>query len=274
MTQSVILGSGYVGGALALRLLAAGHRVSTVNRSGASVDGAVALRADLADREGLLRAIPRADLLFLTVAADGSDEASYRAAYVEGAHSMVRLATTLGVSRMLFTSSTGVYGQEDGSWVDEMSPTEPAGFRGATMLEAEQILQSAPVSSCVLRLSGIYGPGRVRLIRDARLGVRVDRRRFTNRIHRDDAARALLHLSSVDSAETHYVVSDSEPALMHEVLDWIAAELGVSREAAAFDALATSGKRCGNRRLLDSGFELRYPSFREGYRELLGGMTR
>ena len=271
MKHSVILGSGYVGAELARQLLRAGHHVSTVNRSGEGVDGAVAVRADLADSASLAQSITQADFIFLTVAADSSDEDSYRRAYIEGARSLDRLAVSLAARRIVFTSSSGVYAQDDGSWVDEASLAAPGGFRGRTMLSAEKIVLSSSVPSTVLRLSGIYGPGRNRLMRVARDGKAVDRRRYTNRIHRDDAAGALAHLCELESPSSLYLVSDSAPTMLHEVLDWIADELNAVRCQPPAEDQPPGGKRCRNVGLLSSGFSLRYPSFREGYAEMLRG---
>jgi len=267
--HSIILGAGYVGAALARQLLHAGHHVSTVNRSGEGVEGAVAVRADLAHSAKLARSIARADFIFLTVAADSSDEASYRRAYIEGAKSLDRLGVSLAASRIFFTSSSGVYAQDDGSWVDEESITEPDGFRGRSMLSAEKIVRSSSIPSTVVRLSGIYGPGRNRLIRLARDGKAVDRRRYTNRIHRDDAAGALAHLCELEAPSPLYLVSDSAPTMLHEVLDWIADEVNAARTQPPSPEQFPGGKRCRNARLLSSGFSLRYPSYRDGYAEML-----
>ena len=144
----------------------------------------------------------------------------------------------------------------------------------------------------VLRLGGIYGPGRTRLIDQVRGGSAVipAESRFTNRIHRDDAAAAIVHLCTMDAAPAPvYVGVDNEPAEMGEVLRFLAAELGLPQPpSGAADGTAGGGsagggsaggepsrggnKRCSNALLRSTGFEFRYPSFREGYRDILAGV--
>jgi nucleoside-diphosphate-sugar epimerase len=143
----------------------------------------------------------------------------------------------------------------------------------------------------VLRLGGIYGPGRTRLIDQVRGGTAVvpAGSRFTNRLHRDDAAAAIVHLCSMDpSPGPLYLGVDNEPAEFGEVLCFLAAELGLPRPPSASGAgdrtaggsaggsaggepSRGSNKRCSNALLRGTGFEFAYPGFREGYRAILAG---
>ncbi len=134
-------------------------------------------------------------------------------------------------------------------------------------------MHGAPFPGTVLRLGGIYGPGRTSLLERARSGV-PGGPAFTNRIHRDDAAAALLHLALLPTAEPCYVGVDCEPATEAEVLAWLARRLGVTPAEAPGVAPSSSrrargSKRCRNARLLASGFRFRYPTWREGYEALL-----
>jgi nucleoside-diphosphate-sugar epimerase len=176
-------------------------------------------------------------------------------------------------SRVLFTSSTAVYGQMRGEWVDASSPTHPRGFAGQIMLSAERLLHGSRLPSTVLRLGGIYGPGRTRLIDRVRSGepmVRSDGPTYTNRIHRDDAAAAIAHLLALPEPAPTYVGVDEDPADSAEVLGWIAERLGVPLvEAAASESLAAGSRRCRDAALLASGFRFTYPTFREGYAALM-----
>lgn len=272
--RALIAGAGYVGAALAECLVAAGHEVVVLRRSAASPPpGARAFRADLA-APGALDALPAADLVFYTAAADERSDGAYRRAYVEGVARLVeRLARQPAPPRrLLFTSSTAVYGQQDGEWVDESSATEPADFGGRRLLEGEALVRAAPFPGVALRLGGIYGPGRTSLIERARGGA-AGGPAYTNRIHRDDAAGALAHLALLPEAEPCYVGVDCEPATEADVLAWIAPRVGGAPPPGAAPAprRARGSKRCRNARLLASGYRFRYPTYREGYGALLGG---
>ena len=280
--RSLVAGAGYVGAALARGLVAAGHEVVALRRSEAAPPpGARAFRADVTV-PGALAALPEAELVFYTAAADERSDDAYRRAYVDGLARLIeRLARqATPPRRLLFTSSTAVYGQQDDEWVDESSQTEPAGFAGRRLLEGEALVRAAPFPGTVLRLGGIYGPGRTSLIERARSGA-PGGSGYTNRIHRDDAAGALAHLALLPAADPCYVGVDCEPAKEADVLAWLARRLGVpprtpgaraSAEAAPAPRRAARGsKRCRNARLLASGFRFRYPTYREGYEALLGG---
>ncbi len=246
------------------------------------------LAADLSRPETLRALPPGIDLVFYTAAASAGDDDAYRAAYVDGLRHVLEALSARPPRRVLFTSSTGVYAQQDGEWVDEDSPTEPDQFSGKRLLEGEALLAASEIESVVLRLGGIYGPGRTRLIESVRSGratVRRDPPVFTNRIHRDDCAGALAHLAFLSAPAACYLGVDSEPAEQAEMLTWLAKRLGVEapRELAPDEVAAPalpgasarrggSNKRCRNDRLLASGYRFRFPSYREGYDAVLRGM--
>jgi len=278
--RALIAGAGYVGAALATRLVAAGHEVIVLRRRDLPAPaGARAFRADLT-APGALAALPPADLAFYTAAADERSDAAYERAYVTGVARLVeRLAAQeTPPRRLLFTSSTAVYAQQQGEWVDETSPTEPGGFAGRRLLEGEAVVRAAPFGACVLRLGGIYGPGRTSLVDRVRRGAAraaLEPPKYTNRIHRDDAAGALDHLAALSDTEQCLIAVDCEPAPEAEVLGWLAERLGAPapREEDSVPAESPQGKasnkRCSNARLLATGFRFRYPTYREGYQALL-----
>ena len=294
----LMAGCGDLGTEAGLRFAAAGHRVVGWRRSPeklpAAIEGAA---ADLS--AGNLPPIPAdTTAVVVAIAADSPTEAAYRAAYVDGLSNVLDavLASGAPVRRVLFVSSTAVYGDAGGDWIDETTTPAPGGFSGRTIREAEDLLASrlsaTGITPVVLRLGGIYGPGRTRLIDQVRGGSAVipAESRFTNRIHRDDAAAAIVHLCTMDAAPAPvYVGVDNEPAEMGEVLRFLAAELGLPQPpSSAADGTAGGGsagggsaggepsrggnKRCSNALLRSTGFEFRYPSFREGYRDILAGV--
>ncbi len=283
----LIAGCGYVGAALGEQLVAAGHEVFGLRRRPEGLPpGIRPIAADLS-RPETLREIPAGiELVFYTAAAGGADDAAYRAAYVDGLQNLLEVLRAHPPRRVLFTSSTGVYAQTAGAWVDEASPAEPTHFSGRRLLEGERLLEASGIGAVVLRLGGIYGPGRTRLIDSVRSGrarIASGPPGYTNRIHRDDCAGALAHLAQLDAPAPLYLGVDQEPAAEADVLRWLADRLGVPAptgtpaqdEAVAAEAPARRGrssKRCSSARLVSSGYRFRFPSFREGYDAVLRGM--
>lgn len=274
----LIAGCGYVGTALGERLAAAGCEIFGLRRAVGGLPAAIRpVAADLGDPATLRNLPGDLDLVFYTAGAERGDEPAYRRAYVEGVRNLLDAlaATRRGVRRLLFTSSTAVYSQSAGEWVDEGSQTAPVGFRGRILLEGEGIVLAGPFPATVLRLGGIYGPSRTRLLEDVRAGrARFVPGRFTNRIHRDDAASALQHLAHLDGAAACYVGVDCDPAEERVVLEWLAERLGAPRPRASeseAESRRVGSKRCRNTRLRDAGYRFRHPSFREGYAALLAG---
>jgi len=157
--------------------------------------------------------------------------------------------------------------------VDESSATEPSGFNGRVLLEAEAIVREAPETGINVRLSGIYGPGRTRLARKVRDAEATATVSWTNRIHVDDCAGALHHLMRLGNPEDLYLGSDDEPVTTADVVAWLSTELGVPAPAPAPAPTENQperlNKRCRNARLREAGYQFRYPSFREGYRPIV-----
>ena len=276
----LVAGAGYVGAELAARLARAGHEVLALRRTPPEGDASARaarvrwLACDLSDSRALGGlALEGVSALAYLVAADARDDAAYRRAYVDGlANLLARLRLESDLERVLFVSSTSVYAQEDGGWVDESSPAEPREFSGQRVLEGEAVASSGGCAATCLRLGGIYGPGRTALIERVRSGAArlLTAPHFTNRIHRNDAARACAHLLALAAPVSCYVGVDCEPADQAEVLRWLALRIGAPRPRGDFDAnAAPSGKRCSSARLRESGFDFKYPTYREGYTELL-----
>jgi nucleoside-diphosphate-sugar epimerase len=275
----LIAGCGDVGAALGLELTAAGHDVWGLRREPAGLPATIhPLRADLT-RPATLAGLPRGiDLVVYTAAPAESTDPAYQAVYVEGLRGLLEALAAdheTPPRRVVFTSSTAVYGQTDGSWVDETSATDPRDFRGRRLLEAERTLLAGPIPATVVRLGGIYGAGRTRLVDRLRRGeaaCAAGPPRYGNRIHRDDCVGALRHVIALPRPDPLYLAVDHEPADECEVLRWLARELGLPppKIVAADGAGPRSNKRARNDRLVASGYRFRYPTFREGYAAELG----
>ena len=278
-SRVLIAGCGDVGTALGLMLCERGHEVFGVRRSAHRLPASLRpLSIDLTDRRAVERAIPDADVVVYAVAAGRRDEEAYRRAYVDGVCALLDVLEHRDEPprRVLFVSSTSVYGERDGEWIDEASPVRPSGFAGESLVAGEQRMLASPIPATVVRFAGIYGPDRGWLIRRARAGAccNDDPPRFTNRIHRDDCAAVLAHLIGRDRVDDVYVGVDDAPAAECEVLDWLAARLGAPaprRVPEADGASRGAGKRCSNARLRASGYRFRYPTYREGYAAVLSG---
>jgi nucleoside-diphosphate-sugar epimerase len=192
----LVVGCGYLGARVARRLVAEGHDVAATTRSPeraaalASIPGVSAHLADLLDA-GSLRGLPAADAMLVCVGFDRRQAASRREVHVEG---LARLLEERSGGPVVYTSSTSVYGQDDGGWVDEGSATEPRTESGRVLLEAEGLIRGLGGRGVVLRLAGIYGPGRLIRREAVERGepIAAEPDRTLNLIHVDDAARAAV----------------------------------------------------------------------------------
>lgn len=280
MATVLIAGCGYLGTALGRLLVADGHKVFGLKRNPEGLpEGLSPIQADLSLPETLVRLPNSIDYVFYTAGAGRSDEESYRKSYLDGMGRLLSSLSDLGEKpkRIFFTSSTSVYDQRRGEWVDEDSHCAPSSFRGDMMLMTERLLLAGSVPGTVVRFGGIYGPGRDRLVRgvlNGEIAVHPGEPHFTNRIHRDDAAGCLRHLMSHPNLEDIYLGVDHEAAEETVVLRWLADRMAVKLpEPEPGDSHAnvrrTGSKRCRNQRLTATGYRFLYPTFREGYERVI-----
>jgi len=286
----LIAGCGYVGLRLAELRAQAGDRVFALRRSGGLrlPHGVEGVRADLSQIATLASLPTGIDAVVYCAGAGRADPDTYRRVYLDGPGNLLRALREAGERprRFLFCSSTAVYGQSRGEWVDETSHVQPGRWNGETMLAAERLVAASlpragrVPGATLVRLGGIYGPGRTRLVEQVRSGrARLPAApHYTNRIHRDDAAGVLSHLLDIEPAHDVYLGVDDEPADLADVLRHLAKRLGVPEPPAEAEPEAGAGspaaprragsKRCRNARIRAEGYRFRYPSFREGYATL------
>ncbi len=283
MARILIVGSGDIGGGLAMQMAAGGHEVWGLRRSDNSVgEGVTRICADVADMESLIGKIPEdLDYLIYSVASPEFSEAGYDTFYVKGLMHILALLKHMQAQpkRIFFVSSTSVYPHHDGSLVDESTRPKPTAFAGKKMLEAEQKLHESEFPSTVVRFSGIYGPGRTRMINQAQTGAHCDPEPdvWTNRIHRDDCIGALKFLIEQDmqggKLDDLYLATDTQPVPLYEIFEWLKDRIGDVEPDHDMPGVSRRGsKRCSCQRLLDLGYEFKYPGYQKGYEEILQQM--
>ena len=268
MKRLLIAGCGDLGIRLARRLAPEHWTVHGLRRHPECLPDTIqGIQADLLDPQSLKNMSSEWDGIVYQATPDGRTPQTYRRAYVDGLENLLGHCKSVG--RLIFVSSTAVYGQSEGEWVDEESVTEPQSFSGQILLEAEAI--AAAANGMTVRFSGIYGPGRDFMIRSVLSGqarCRTSPPQWTNRIHAEDCAAALKHLLELERPEGIYCASDSLPAPRCDVLGWLAEQLDAPAPSRDEEGQG-QGTRVSNQRLTDSGFVFQYPDFRTGYRELL-----
>lgn len=292
--RALIVGCGYVGFPLAAELARRGHEVFGLRRSRAfaaelEAAGINPLSADLTQPD-TLAPLPRDyDWVVNCVASGGGGAAEYRQLYLQGMQNLITwLAPAAGKPRLVYTSSTGVYGQNDGSVVEETSPTEPATETARVLLETEQLLLAAGrernFPALILRAAGIYGPERGYLLKQFLRGeaqLEGAGARTLNMVHRDDLIGAIIAALERGRAGEIYNVVDNEPVSQLDFFQWLAAQLGKPLPPVAPEAAATSRKRgLTNKRISNHKFrtELQFafvhPDFRSGYGAELARVAR
>ncbi len=278
MLRILIAGCGYVGVELGRRLASQGHRVHGLRRDPSNLPPSILpLQADLLDPE-LGARLPPVDRVVYAAAAGGSTRERYRAIYHDGVRNLLEALSgpfEPTPDHFIFVSSTAVYGDAGGGWVTEDTPPAPENFRGEEVLAGEALVLDSELPGSVLRLGGIYGPGRTRLLDRVREGQAVcpgGDPIFSNRIHRDDAARALEHLLLEPVPKGVYLGVDDAPTPLCEFYRTLARILDAPEPRVDPELRrGRSNKRCRNEKLRRTGFRFRYPSFREGYEALIEG---
>ncbi len=242
----LVLGCGYVGAEVCRRAPRAGWKALGVVRSKVSCERLKAEGLDVVSLDILkddLDVLGKSfDAIVYALSAGGGGDDAYRAAYAEGPARIARWAERMGVKTLVLTSSTGVY-RQDGE-VDESSPAGGDGPSDQLVAGEQAILQSTVSQRTVLRLGGLYGPGRHYLLDQLRrgertVGGRVDH--WINYLHRDDAAEAILAACVAPVGQHVLNVTDGHPLTKESLAQWICHRLGGA--PVTFDAAAPAGPR-------------------------------
>jgi nucleoside-diphosphate-sugar epimerase len=269
MPRILIAGCGYVGQATADLFHGAGWDVEGWT---ASEKSAAALSAkpypvcqvDISNRHQVAERPGTFDAVVHCASSRGGGVESYRQIYLNGARNLLDR-----FEKILFTSSTSVYAQRDGSWVAEESESRPARETGRILLETEKVVLAR--GGMVARLAGIYGPGRSALLSKFLAGTAIidpERDRFVNQVHRDDIASALFLLVSEKWQKSQiYNVVDNEPILQSDCYRWLAQRLNRPlppiRELTEHPKRGDTNKRVNNAKLRSLGWTLQYPTFED-----------
>ncbi|MDF1628233.1 MAG: NAD-dependent epimerase/dehydratase family protein [Alcanivoracaceae bacterium] len=272
MAHILVAGLGGLGSALAQGWLAAGHQVSGIRRRTESPAGVDLYAQDLLSDPVQLPP-DQVDLLYIIMTPSSRDENGYRTAYLTApARLLDALIEQQPLPPVIFVSSTAVYGQQSGM-PDELQEPKPEAFNGRILLAAEQEISLRTLSTAV-RFSGIYGPGRERLLRQVqaiRQGDQGPSPQWTNRIHSQDCV-GLLHQIGEGwlRGEMQWPVvvgTDATPAINVAVLNWIAAQTGLPIGLAEPDI--APGRRIRSRFIEEGNYRLSYPDYRSGYAPLI-----
>lgn len=270
----LVIGCGYLGLRAAKGWLAAGRQVFALTRSRAyelRSHGIEPVVGDVLNPESLT-GLPRTDTVLYAVGLDRSAGQPMREVYVTGLGNVLGALssprpTGAGLGRFLYVSSTSVYGQTDGSWIDETSPTEPLEDSGKVVLEAERTLRQFRPDAVVLRFAGIYGPGRV--LRRASLlkgePVPGDGERFVNLIHVEDGVRAVLAAEANAEPGETYLIADDAPPTRRELFTRTAELIGAPVPTFDGGGGVEANRRVSNAKAKQRlSFRPQYPSIETG----------
>jgi nucleoside-diphosphate-sugar epimerase len=243
--------------------------------------GIIPVVCDVTKRDDLARLPADYDYVINCVSSSGGNAQDYQAVYLKGTRNLLEWLSPTPPKRFVYTSSTSVYGQTDGSFVTETSPAEPTAETARILLETENLLLQAVrqnFPAVILRVAGIYGPGRGYWFKQFFQGeAKIEGKggRFLNMVHRDDVAGAIIAALEKGRPGEIYNVVDDEPVTQLDLYRWLAATSGrdippfVELEGQATRKRASTNKRISNRKLKSElAYQFKYPTFRDGFTAL------
>lgn len=278
MAKLLIVGCGAIGTELGNQLSSLGHQVTGVKRNPPATDTSKFnyFAVDIVSAKNLENLDSDYDYLYFIVSPDERSEKSYRDLYETGLNHLLAKFANSKQPRWFFVSSTSVYAQTKGEWVDEESPAEPDNVCSQLIRQAELRLINLNAGHTIVRFSGIYGPGREYLLRMAKQSPAIQQTPpyYTNRIHQQDCVGVLAFLLEQQLAgaplESCYLASDDDPAPMWDVITWLTQQMQCNEPVVKnLTSEISMNKRCNNSKLKKLGYHFRYPSFKDGYSELI-----
>ncbi len=281
--KCLIVGCGYVGLPLGVELIRLGHEVSGLRRNAAAENelkaaGIQPLFGDVTQPGTLARLSHEFDWVVNCVAAGGGAD-DYRRVYLQGTRNLIEWLGPNLPKKFVYTGSTSVYGQTDGSQVKESSPTEPLAETAKVLVETEKLLLAAVADhkfpAVILRVAGIYGPDRGHWFKQFlknEAHIEGDGSRFLNMIHRDDLIGCVIAALKSGRAGEIYNAADDEPVSQLHFFQWLAQALdkplppSESENPTEDRKRGVTNKRVSNRKLkMELGHQFKYPNFRKGY---------
>lgn len=276
MAHILLAGCGKLGEALGTLLQQQGHQVTGIRRSKVEMPFPC-LQMDLTQPESIHLPQQVDYVVYTTTPSERSDQ-GYQQAYVNALTHLLDALQDKPVKHFFFVSSTAVYHQNDGSWVDENSPTQPPAFNGKRVLEGEQLAGQCSIPSTCVRFGGIYSPQRNWLIRRVQKGadIQITPPKYTNRIHQDDCIGLLAFLIGLreqgQALSPCYVAVDDAPASEEEIYNWLAQALNAPKPQQKSpkntdtpNNPVNQNKRCSNALIKALGYTFLYPSYKQGY---------
>ncbi|WP_343597937.1 SDR family oxidoreductase [Acinetobacter sp.] len=268
----LFIGYGKTSQRVAKQLFADGHQIYTMSRSAKTDTFAQHAIQDVHHLD--LTAYPPLDWVYVLLSPDESNAEAYHETYVKTVQPIAQALKHHPVQRIVVVSSTRVYGEDEGQAIDDESPANPSDSLGRLLQQTEQLWQQAyPEQVIVIRPSGIYGSHVARMQKMAQ-ATTYPHRHWTNRIHLDDLAGFLAYLTQIPEQQLQhsYIVSDSRPVLMHEILQWFQQQAG-QPTLSVTDVNKQTGKRIYATRLCCSGFQLQYRNCFDVYQSLMAASS-
>jgi len=262
----LIVGSGDIGTAVAHALQDKGDDVIALRRNPPREHNMIQyIQVDITDKESLEALDNDFKYLLFIVAPESRDEQTYKKVYEVGLTNMLQLFPK---AIFLFVSSTAVYGQSQGEWVDEESETKPTNFRADVLLKAENAVQEHNKKNCIIRFSGIYGRGENHILKKLKekQDIQFEPPYFTNRIHREDCVGVIVYLLDLHYHDRlpHqvYIATDKLPLPLYEWASLKAKEHSLPLPKKAYhDKQSPQNKQLSSQRLQELGYQFKYPYF-------------